>query len=389
VLAPISARVQERVERPTNRHAAEVPLWRRPGVVATGVVAGIVASAVVVLLVLGPASPGSSTAGVGLSGASARMSTSTVVAPAAPAASSDIRPPAYVASPSTSPRARRAVPAMRVVRAGVPLRRWTRAEVLHRRVARVLAGAAPPDPFRLLVGTLNVLGSQHTSAPGGYGPGVDRAAREAALIEARGLDVVGLQEVQRDQLGVFEHRLPGYAVFPETTQSSQGYRLQVAYRTSRFIPVDSGQVSYLFSHMWIPLPWLLLRDDATGGEFYVIDAHNSPEGEQTERLASSAIEIRLIDQLRAEHPVILLGDLNEGAPVYCRLAAATGVTSSGGGRYDGGCSVPAGPIDWLMGTAGITWSDDHVDPTPRATGMSDHALIYATASIQDGAPAAD
>jgi hypothetical protein len=359
-----------------SRHAAEVPTRRRLGIVVSAGVAAVAAAAALVVLVV---------SSIGGSSTAADPLAPTMSAPNAPSSSPTLppQPAPYVASsapshPSRS-RARTAAP-IPVVKAGPPIHRMT----LQEKAARI---AAETGPFSLRIGTLNVLGSQHTTGKNSkFGPGTSRAAREVGLIGSRGLDLVGLQEVQRDQLSVFVDQLSGYAVFPQVSQSSQGYRLQIAYRTDRFTPMASGQVSYLFSHMWIPLPWLLLRDNATGGEFYVVNAHNSPEGEQTERVTSSTIEITLINQLKATgHPVLFLGDLNETGAVYCRVAAGTGVTGSDGASYDGSCHLPGGytPIDWIMGTAGVTWSDYHIDGTTRAQGMSDHNLVYATASVQD------
>ena len=89
------------------------------------------------------------------------------------------------------------------------------------------------------VATLNVLGSQHTAGPGGLGPGVDRAAREARLLMDRGADVIGLQEVQVDQLRVFVNQMPGYTVWPQQTLGANSYRLQLVYRTDRFDMIDT------------------------------------------------------------------------------------------------------------------------------------------------------
>jgi endonuclease/exonuclease/phosphatase family metal-dependent hydrolase len=247
-----------------------------------------------------------------------------------------------------------------------------------------------PKTSTFLFGTLNVLGSQHSAGRGGFGPGTARAYREASLLRARGIDLIGLQEVQRDQGAVLAAQLPGYTVWPRESLGPQGYRLQMAWNDSRFTLVEGSHTTYLFDHMRIPLPYALLRDRATGAEFWFVNAHNSPRGLQGERLVSSGIEAHLVQQLKATgHPVLLAGDLNEHATVFCRLAAAAGLKSANGGYYAGGCHYPQGPlrIDWLMGSSDVTFSSYRQDATPRATGESDHYLILADAMVTDAGKA--
>lgn len=229
------------------------------------------------------------------------------------------------------------------------------------------------------IGSLNVLGSNH--APNGLG----RAAREAGLLRSRGIDLVGLQEVQRDQRPVLERNLPGYQVWPGDDLGRQGYRVQIAYRADRFEKVDSGSVQHTFDSQTVPIPWLRLRDRASGGEFYMIATHNSPRDMQGQRNASTETEARLVNALEESgKPVLLVGDFNEHESFYCRIAARTGLVSANGGSYAGGCRVPPRPIriDWILGSAGrVDFSGYHQDGTTLSGRMSDHYLVYATAEL--------
>lgn len=249
--------------------------------------------------------------------------------------------------------------------------------------------ALKPVPVTLTtsfrIGTLNVLGSQHTAGAGGFGSGTSRAAREAGLIGSRGLDLVGLQEVQPDQLRTFVGALPSYTVWPQQTLGPNAYRLQLAFRSDRFELVEGDSVTYLFDSKHIPMPYALLRDRDSGAEFWVIVTHNSPGGMQREREVSTAIESQLMAQLAADgHPVILLGDLNEHLGVICRLGHSTPVVTANGASSSGGsCRGPFSPlrIDWIVSTPGPDFTGYVQDATPRATGMSDHYLIAATTSL--------
>jgi endonuclease/exonuclease/phosphatase family metal-dependent hydrolase len=231
-----------------------------------------------------------------------------------------------------------------------------------------------------------VLGSQHTAGPGGLGPGVDRAAREARLLIDRGADVIGLQEVQVDQLHVFVNQMPGYTVWPQETLGANSYRLQLVFRDDRFEMIDSGSISYTFDNRRIPLPYALLRDRDTGAETWVAVTHNSPGGMQRERELSTAIEGQLVGQLASdpERPVLLLGDLNEHTEVVCRLGRITPVITANGAAASGsGCQAPSTEvrIDWIIGTPGVAFEGYVQDAAPRMGGMSDHYLILATATV--------
>lgn len=246
---------------------------------------------------------------------------------------------------------------------------------------KVTAGA----PFTFQIGTLNVLGSQHTAGPGGYGPGTSRAGMLASAIVNRGVDLLGMQEMQDDQLAVFQRQLPGYGIWPGHALGNNGVRLQIAYRYDMFDVVDTGSITTVFDHQMRPIPYALFVNRATGGKFYVVDVHNSPQGLEAERDAATGPEISLVNQLRdTGRPVLLMGDTNEHTEFFCRVAAATGMIGyNGGSASGGGCNVGNGPIkiDWIMGGGGVGFSSPIVDygsPIPTAT---DHAFVHATTTV--------
>jgi endonuclease/exonuclease/phosphatase family metal-dependent hydrolase len=252
--------------------------------------------------------------------------------------------------------------------------------------------AAPAAPKRAVtkrssfrVATLNVLGSNHTRGRGGFGPGRKRAGGEAGLIKSRHINLIGMSEVQPDQYAALAHDLPSYTVWPQGALGRNGYRLQFAWNTSRFKKIDTGRTTYVFSHQHIPMPYVRLKDKKTGATFWVISTHNSPQGEQAERVTSTRIEIKVIKRLRSQgQPVLLLGDMNEDAPVYCRIAAKTRVISANGGYFRHGCHAPRPSyIDWIMGTRNVGFSHYVRDTATRSRGLSDHPLYYSNATVTD------
>ncbi len=248
-------------------------------------------------------------------------------------------------------------------------------------LARKVADLSPASST-FTIAQSNVLGSQHTAARGGYGPGTARAAITSSLLASRGVDVGGMQEVQSDQLGVFLNRMPGYSFWPAAALGHNGERLQIYWRSSRFTMMDQGSVSYVFSSQRIPLPYVLLRDRASGAEFYVITAHNSPGGMELQRDVATGVEIGLIRQLMATgKPVLITGDMNEHTEFFCKVAVATGMVAANGGSGAGGCHLPPGPlrVDWIMGGHGVSFSGYRQDGAGLGR-ASDHYYLYSTAT---------
>jgi len=252
-----------------------------------------------------------------------------------------------------------------------------------KRLAR-LAKMRKVSTFR--VGALNILGSQHTRGKGRYGPGTTRAAISAGIIAARGVDVVTLSEVQDDQLAVLNNRMGGYSIWPQHALGSNGQRLQIAWRSSRFEMVDGGSVSFPFDRQSIPLPYVRLRDRSTQAEFWVLSVHNSARDLEGERDAATAIQISLMRRLMEESgkPVLIGGDVNEHEEFFYKVCQSLGFLAANGGGP--GCALPPRPlrVDWIMGGggAGVDFSGYVQDGSTLAQ-ASDHYFIHADVSVTD------
>jgi endonuclease/exonuclease/phosphatase family metal-dependent hydrolase len=232
------------------------------------------------------------------------------------------------------------------------------------------------------IGTLNILGSQHTAGKGGYGPGTYRAGVSAGLVRSRAIDVMAMQEVQDDQLNVLNSALGEYSMWPGQALGNNGQRLQIAWRSDRFDLVDSGSVTYPFDRQSIPLPYTLLRDRNTGADFWVITTHNSARDLEGERDAATSIEIALINRLQADGtPVFILGDMNEHTEFFCRVSAATGMTAANGGSAGGSCVLPPPPlrVDWIMGSR-VDFSG-YVQDSGSLPQASDHYFLHASVTL--------
>jgi len=233
------------------------------------------------------------------------------------------------------------------------------------------------------VAMLNILGSQHSAGPGGFGPGTSRASTATQMLLSRGASIIGFSEIQRDQLGVFTRNAPAFGVYPGDAAGSQGVPQSLAWDTNVWELKESSTFSIPFSHQVRPQPVVRLSNVETGNDVWVVNIHNSPEGMQAERNRASAIEIDIINNLMEDGiPVVLIGDFNEKGEVMCRFTGATALVSAVGGTSDGGvCRPPARPrVDWIFASPGLTQESFLVTraaPVPRIT---DHAALFSTLS---------
>ncbi|MDN4171368.1 endonuclease/exonuclease/phosphatase family protein [Nocardioides sp. SOB77] len=249
------------------------------------------------------------------------------------------------------------------------------------------AAATRPTSPDFEIATFNQLGSQHTRGRGGWGPGRVRAAITAGLVERKGIDVVGFQEVQADQLQVLQRKLDGYAVWPGTALGGGGLRLQIAWKSWMFRLLDHGSIRTPFDRQVRPVPWVLLEHRATGRKLYVVDNHNSPRGLESERDAATRKIVRLVRNLRETgRAVFVVGDMNEHVETFCRIVGATDLVAPNGGSASspGSCSTPPGrlAIDWIFGAGPMTFSRYGLFEGTSVRLASDHPLVRATVTMR-------
>lgn len=289
--------------------------------------------------------------------------------------------PAYRLAPRPAPLRRK--PGTTV--AGAP-KRVVPGLVLER--APVEPVPVPGEAFSYQVGTFNVLGSQHTRGSSRYASGTTRAGYVADLVRSRGVDVIGLQEVQDDQLAVLRNRLGGYGNWPGQALGGNGQRLQLFWDAGQFEFVEAYSFDTTFDRQRRPIPVVKLRHLASGSESWHMVVHNSPRDQEADRDAATGTEIAQLNSLRASGlPVFVVGDMNEKEEWFCRVGSATGLQAANGGSTSGGCVPPPRPlrIDWIMGGGGeqasLSWSGYVRDTSAQVQRTSDHDFLYATATV--------
>ena len=151
-----------------------------------------------------------------------------------------------------------------------------------------------------------------------------RKALVAHAIERSSPDVVGLQEVVREQVEYLESALKGYRWIGVDRGLNGGEGLSeytpIFYRTAELSPIESG-------NFWLsPTPdvpsaeprftrivtWARFHHRGTGRQFYVFNTHFSPRAGQGHLDAARIIKER-VQRLPPGSAVIVLGDFNSSA----------------------------------------------------------------------------
>lgn len=257
-----------------------------------------------------------------------------------------------------------------------------------RTAAAPRAETAAPIAFR--IGSFNVLGSWHTRAGhlnSMYTPGPMRAHLAAEVIRIYNPGVAGLQEPEFDQIPVMAAELPDHDFWPGTALGDQGVRNTIVWDTRRFTKTAQGYVDTIFLGMHRYQPYVRLRHDATGRQFWVMNVHNTPKrgsdssgaDERAAQLRAEAARIRSLEQTGL--PVLMTGDFNDKVYTYCYIVSNTMMRAPQG--YPGGCTLPSNShIEWIFGTRGrVSWSDYKYDYGPLISRVTDHDVPWVTATL--------
>jgi endonuclease/exonuclease/phosphatase family metal-dependent hydrolase len=84
-------------------------------------------------------------------------------------------------------------------------------------------------------------------------------------------------------------------------------------------------------------------------------------------------------------PVIVTGDMNDKAEFYCPFTARSGMKASNGGVPGTPCQPPGDlGIDWILGSAAVSFSDHHRVDGGIVDRASDHPFVWAQATLSAG-----
>ncbi len=260
---------------------------------------------------------------------------------------------------------------------------------LAQRVSKQLERRSAPVEFR--VATFNVLGDSHTG-PGGnkpafYPDGSARMNMAISVLRNNSIDVVGFQEFEASQHAMFTARAGEYAVYPGLSLGDKSVRFNIAWRTGAFTLVEAHSISIPYAGgSRIEMPVVLLESTTTERRAWFANFHNPADtpslGNNARwRAEAAGIEIAHLTALHEQDgdPVIVTGDFNERAEIFCRFTAGGIFSAAAGGSTGGSCAPPPSmQVDWIFGSTGVAFDGYAVTDTGRA---SDHAMVHATATL--------
>lgn len=269
----------------------------------------------------------------------------------------------------------------------------------RRKAKKKLLPPPLPPAVEFTVGTFNVLGSSHTARGGkwpGMAEGPTRIRWVAGLLNARGVDVVGFQELQRDQFRTFLGATGGgWAAYPGEAAGPLGIENSLAWRRSEWTALELHTIPIpYFDGRLRPMPYVLLQHNLTGRRAWFANFHNPASNSRRGnndgyRWRAMMLEIDLANRLWNEtgYPVIVTGDMNEREVYFCNMTGRAPMVAANGGSNEGSCSPPPYPmpVDWVFGTDVVSFSNYTRQDFPR---ISDHPLVAAevTLDLTDGVP---
>ncbi len=254
--------------------------------------------------------------------------------------------------------------------------------------------AATPEPPPVLdftISSFNVLGSSHTSGSGkrpGMASGRTRAARAADLIRRHGSDVVGFQELQRDQLATLSRQTnldfwPGFAGSARDSENSVGWRSDL------WIPVERNTIGIpYFNGNTRAMPYVRLKSRTTGLEAWFANFHNPADtsrfrGQQRFRNRATQLQINLANRLIRETglPVFITGDMNEREEYLCAMTRGAPMLPAQGGGASGCRGANPRAVDWIFGSQDVDFLGYYEDRSRLVDITTDHPVVVARARI--------
>lgn len=262
----------------------------------------------------------------------------------------------------------------------------------------------PNQTAAFRVGTFNVLGWEYTE-PGGkkasWPSGQKRLVDAFKIIEADGIDVLGLQELQPEQRKKFMDDIAGteWTMYPDPAKyENYSSSNSIVWKNSEFDFLASGYQTNLqyFDGNQMDAPWVKLRHKLTGEVIYFKNTHDpvDVENEKYRRANANDYKTDAINRMNTGEKVIFVGDFNSNTDVrkefdgnikrenlpYCIMTEGLQVQNA----YDTSNGTPGNcpttknlGIDHIYHTNNVSmsgWTKNSITETQQ---LSDHPLVYA------------
>lgn len=184
----------------------------------------------------------------------------------------------------------------------------------------LLTSCGKPTPMELNVMTFNIRVDFGGDGDNNWEYRKDVAAK---VIQNYNADIVGAQEVRKNQLQDFKDRLPGYNSVGVGRDDGidQGEYSPILYKKDKFTEEKSGTFwisetpDVAGSMGWDAAyprvaSWVILKENKTGNRIFAINTHLDHRG-LTARSEGTKMLMKKITQLSEGLPIILTGDFND------------------------------------------------------------------------------
>ena len=245
------------------------------------------------------------------------------------------------------------------------------------------------------VASFNVLGHRHTKKGGNAASFANSRKRmkwTVKLIRGYGIDVIGFQELQPEQLKSFKDLTNRrWALYPAARLARIDGHNSVAWKSKVWKKLKASwvKVPYLRGER-VRMPIVTLRHRATGRVVRFANFHNAADvygSAQKLRNKARRIEVRLARKLSRKGHLVITGDMNETKRYFCAMTRQAPMHAAIFGQHRRGRCVPPRPmeIDWVFGSPRVKFPRARIAEGRMVSKTSDHALIVARAKIRRSA----
>ena len=252
------------------------------------------------------------------------------------------------------------------------------------------AKALVPGTYK--VSSFNVLGASHTPPGGRRASGAIRIGWAYELLRRHHVDVAGFQELQGSQVTKFQEITGGrWALYPGLSMRRIDSENSIGWRRSKFDLVHATTVNIpYFNGTARPMPVVLLREKKSGMMTYFSNFHNPADTRKYRnqakwRAEATRVEVALQNDLVTRGiPRIMVGDMNERAPYFCRVTAESPVKAARpeSFRKKGVCYAnKPRSVDWIFGSLRVKFSQYNEDRSPLVDKTTDHPVITARVTV--------
>jgi len=256
-------------------------------------------------------------------------------------------------------------------------------------VANLHLSAVKRSGASFRVATFNLLGAIHTEHSKRFDTYDVRMPKAVELMNQYDFSVVGLQEFEQPQYDLWASEVGStWSAYPGMELGKRPVQNSIVWRNDTWSVVEKHTYNiYYFHGNVVPEPYVLLQNKATGDQVWVVNTHNPADTHgpaERWRNRDQKIQIALIKQLEATgFPVLLTGDFNEKADVYCDVTGNSNAQATNPGSWSGGTCHPPSHIriDWIFRSPDLLSSNYTALDTDFVHQITDHKVIYSDLNI--------